>query len=309
MKLSGKRVAVTGATGFVGRSLVRTLASRGAHVVGVVRNPDKVPSLRAAGVELRQADLGSRAALTQALSGVDAVFSNAALIGIGDKSREALIETNVQGTQNVLQAAADAGATRVVMTSSAAAYREKPGAHYSETDPLLDRDDAVGRFGWYSQSKGVAEREAWKLAEALGLSLSTVRPHQIHGAFDDTGFTRWMRRFMRPPVSLFPARMRLPSVYVGDLTEAMCRCLERPHTIGRAYNVTGDPDGPTYWDLMRAYGEAGGKTPMLVVPVPVPIRRTYDLRRARAELDFENRPAIEGFREMLRLEREAETRT
>src|SRR5207244_3981880 len=60
MLLERKQVAVTGATGFLGRYIVDTLLHRGARVVGVVRNPDRVPELRERGVELRRADLAAR---------------------------------------------------------------------------------------------------------------------------------------------------------------------------------------------------------------------------------------------------------
>ncbi len=79
-----KTVAVTGATGFIGRYLVQALVERGTRVVGVVRSPDKVPALRDhPRVEMRKADLADRAALTAAFDGVDAVISNAGLISIG----------------------------------------------------------------------------------------------------------------------------------------------------------------------------------------------------------------------------------
>ena len=60
MTLAGARIAVTGATGFIGRYIVDVLLARGAHVIGVVRNPAKVPELAQKGVELRQADLSQR---------------------------------------------------------------------------------------------------------------------------------------------------------------------------------------------------------------------------------------------------------
>src|SRR5262245_11042771 len=60
MTLRGARIAVTGATGFLGRYIVDALLARGAHVIGVVRNPGRVPELAARGVELRKADLAER---------------------------------------------------------------------------------------------------------------------------------------------------------------------------------------------------------------------------------------------------------
>ncbi len=77
---------MTGATGFLGRYLVDALLARGAHVIGVVRNPDRVPELAARGVELRQADLAERDRLARGFAGAQAVVSNAALFSLRNRS-------------------------------------------------------------------------------------------------------------------------------------------------------------------------------------------------------------------------------
>lgn len=299
MDLSRATVAVTGATGFIGRYLVRALADRGARVVAVVRNPHKVPTL-AERAEIRVADLTDRAALASALRGCDAVMANAGVVGLGGVPRDALIRANVEGTANVLRAMVAAGVGRVVMTSSAAAYRPRPDHLYDEEHPLYAATDRTSRFGWYAVSKGAAEREAWRLAGELGLALSTVRPHAIHGAFDPHGPTLWLRRLMTAPVGLWVRNMEFPSVYAGDVADAMVRMLERPVAHGRAYNVAGEGHG--FWELYEAWREAGGPVPRLVVPVPVPLRRRFALTRVTTDLDWRNRPLVEGFRELLALE-------
>src|SRR5262249_61821169 len=76
-ELRDTTIAVTGATGFLGRYVVDALLRRGARVIGVVRNPDRVPALAARGVEMRRADLGSREALARGFAGAAAIVSNA----------------------------------------------------------------------------------------------------------------------------------------------------------------------------------------------------------------------------------------
>lgn len=307
MDLAGRRIAVTGATGFVGRDLARALLSRGARVTGVVRNPARAQALEAQGAEVRVGDLGDEDALARAFEGVDAVYANAGLVSIGQHALSTLLEVNVEGAARVLRAMARAGVERVVMTSSATAYAPRPDHTYREDHPLRDGSRRVTRLGYYALSKALAEREAWRLADELGLSLTTVRPHQIHGPFDGVGFTYWTRLAMRPPVTFYPSGLYLPSVYVGDLTEAMCRMLERPAAAGKAYNIAGD-GGVSYWDLLEAYVRAGGHRPRWVVPVPVPLRRRYDTRRARRDLGFANRPLVESFAELLQIERGVQQR-
>ena len=98
MQLGGATIAVTGATGFLGRYLVDLLLRRGARVVGVVRNPDRVPELRERGVELRRADLAERDRLAAGFRGADAVVSNAALLSLRTQRWADYVQTNVDGT-------------------------------------------------------------------------------------------------------------------------------------------------------------------------------------------------------------------
>jgi len=116
MDLKQSKVAVTGATGFIGRYIVRALLERGAHVVAVVRNPEKVPRMAELGVELRTADLGDPEALVRGFSGCDAVISNAAVVSLARESRETMIAHNLEGTRNVIEAIAIAGVGRAIQT-------------------------------------------------------------------------------------------------------------------------------------------------------------------------------------------------
>jgi nucleoside-diphosphate-sugar epimerase len=299
MDLEGATVAVTGATGFIGRYLVDGLVRRGADVVAVVRRPERAQDL---GVTVRRADLAEPQALRQAFEGAQAVVSNAALVSLGAHGREQLVATNVTGTENVLRAAADAGASHVVQISSATVYRPKRDHFYAEDDPLLDESDfgprlLSGPTGHYAVSKACAERAAWRLSDELGLTLSTLRPHTVFGAHDRQTFTRWLRRFMRLPVSVFPTHLYLPPIYAGDLATAVACILERADR-GQAYNAAHPPDVHSYWDLMEAYRAAGGRSPRLVLPIPVPIRRRYTTDRLRA-LGWQPRPLVQSFRDMI----------
>lgn len=294
--LAGRRIAVTGASGFIGRALLGAVAAREARPIAVVRSPEK---LAGAGVEARRADLGDLDALTTALEGCDALIANAGLVSIGRQSREALIRSNVEGTRNVLEAARRAGVRRVVMTSSATVYARQRARVYEEDDPLWSADARVGRTLYYALSKATAEREAWRFCERHGIELSVARPSGVYGEHDHSGLTPWLERLARVPlITAFPVYLRVPMVYVGDLADAMLRMLERPSAAGRAYNVTGDPE-VSLWQMFAAYREARGLAPRLVVPVPVPLRYAYSLERARRELEFTNRPPREAFETML----------
>lgn len=300
MDLRGARVAVTGATGFLGRYVCGALLDRGAHVIGAVRSPERVPSLAARGVEMRRADLGNPVSLESAFRGADAVVSNAALFSLTNQRWQDHADTNVEGTRNVLAAAALAGVKRVVHVSSVAVYKSG-GARIAEDAP--QHDARSRRLPWtvYAISKALSEQLAWKIAAELGLDLTTVRPCIIYGAHDPnfTPILRWLTWF---PVAVVPALAGLPFVYAGDVAEGIALCLERPVAIGKAYNLTGED--ATIWQLVDAWRDAGGRAPWLRLPLPVPMARGFDHSRASTDLGWSNRALVEGLRETIRLDAE-----
>lgn len=299
MVLRGARVAVTGATGFLGRYIVDTLLARGAHVIGVVRNPERVPELARRGVELRRADLADRRALAAGFAGADAVVSNAALYSLQNRRWDDHHRANVDGTRNVLEALVDASVRRVVHVSSVAVYGMGASGTITEDYPQLS--EASARWPWsvYPISKAVSEQLAWAFAGERGLALTTVRPCTIYGAFD-ANFTPLFRRLVTLPLTVMPAWLVVGFVYAGDVAEAIALALERDASAGRAYNTT-NPD-ETAWDFCRAWREAGGRTALVTLPLPIPFSKHFVSTRARTELGWETRSLADGLRETFRLE-------
>jgi nucleoside-diphosphate-sugar epimerase len=298
---------VTGSSGFLGRYLIRVLLQRQARVIALCRDQaraaDALASLVASGnVEVRNADLGDRAALTRGLAGGDAVIHAAALVSIGKASRAVLFAANAAGTRNLCHATAACGIRRVILVSSASVYRPRADHCYRVGDAIWDAETAGNRLSWYGISKAAAEKEARFIARELGLALTIARPHQVYGAFDQKSFTRYFRALMRPLVTVWFTHVRLPSVYAGDLAEALVRMLETPQTVGHTYNVAGWPDTSTWWAHYRAWRRAGGP-PRLVLPIPFPVRRELDIQPVQRELLWRNRPLDRGFAETMALER------
>jgi len=300
MELAGARIAVTGATGFLGRYIVNALLARKAHVIGVVRNPGRVPELAARGVELRKADLLDPGQLVAGVGGVDAVVSNAGLFSLTHQGRREYQDANVIGTRNVFDAIADAGVTRVVQVSSVAIYKGRREVKIREDHPKYDADSRRWFLTTYPISKALSEEIAWERAAARELQLTTIRPCGIYGAFDQN-FTRVFKRFVGFPVGVMPVALRIPFVYAGDVAEAIALALERPVAVGKAYNVTGEDR--TFWEFTRAWREVGGKVARIRLPVPLPTRRLFDNALIEQDLGWRNRPFHEGLRETHDLER------
>ncbi len=293
MDLANATIAVTGATGFLGRYVVEVLLARGTRVVAVVRNPGKAPELADQGVELRRADLAEPEALAAGFRGCDGVVSNAGLFALSYHSPAKYLDTNIQGTRNVLEAAAKAGVERVVQVSSSVVYAPGATKPIPEEAPLRTRPRFMWPWKVYAASKALSEQEAWRLAEQLGIRLSTVRPTGIYGAFDQN-LMRSHKAFLSLPVGVYPVFFHINPVYAGDVGDAIARCLERDASIGRAYNLAGE--GTTAWDMLRAWRAAGGRTSRIVIPIPVPVRMTYRIERAKQELGWDNCPLLDGMR-------------
>ncbi len=166
---------VTGANGHLGNNLVRQLRARGQPVRAGVRDPAGNAALHALGCEVVRAPLQDIDALRQSLHGVDVLYQVAAVFRHWAKNPQAeIVEVNVQGTRNVLRAAAEAGVRRVVYVSSVAAV----GHDGRYRDESVWNDE---RQNPYYLSKILAERAAWEAAQAHGLSMVAVLPSAIIG--------------------------------------------------------------------------------------------------------------------------------
>ena len=293
-------IAITGATGFLGRYLVDVLQARGARVVAVVRSPDKAPELSARGVELRRADLTEPEALEEGFRGADAIVANAGLFALSYRRPHEYIETNLEGSRNVIDAASRAGVRRIVKVSTSIVYRPGGRDDRTEDHPLRTEHDRMRPWNVYAISKAAAETEAWQAADQRGIELSTVRPGGIYGAFD-SNFTRVHEMLMKWPVSVYPVFFQIPVVYAADVADGVARILENDASAGRAYNLAGEP-GTTAWDFLRAWRDAGGPCPRLTIPLPLPVRMPLSIQRAQEELGWQNRPMTEGIRELLAAE-------
>src|SRR5680860_1748821 len=110
------RVFVTGATGFIGGHVARQLSLRGDDVIALVRSPAKADALRELGCELVEGDLSDAAAIVRGVEGADAVIHAGAVykVGVPKSEHEAMFESNVGGTELVLNAAAAAAVSRIV---------------------------------------------------------------------------------------------------------------------------------------------------------------------------------------------------
>jgi dihydroflavonol-4-reductase len=171
---------VTGGTGFVGAHVVRALLNQGQTVRCLVRSGSRRTNLEGLHVEIVEGNLIDPSSLSKATLGVSALYHVAADYRLGARNPSELHANNVTGTQNVLAAAAEAGVSRVVYTSSVGALGLMSDGSPANEETPVSRDGIVGT---YKKSKYDAERvaEAWA---KKGLPVVIVNPSTPVGERD-----------------------------------------------------------------------------------------------------------------------------
>src|SRR5579863_1212924 len=166
------KTLVTGATGFLGSHVARALAARGENVRVLVRASSDVRALDGLNAERFEGDLRNPASLAGALEGVRSVFHVAADYRLWARDPREIYESNVAGTQNLLDAARHAGVEKFVYTSTVATIAvPREGALPDEKT-----QSSVGEMiGHYKRSKFAAEQCALRAAEA-GFPVVVVNP-------------------------------------------------------------------------------------------------------------------------------------
>jgi nucleoside-diphosphate-sugar epimerase len=254
-------VFVTGGTGFVGAHLVKALRARGDAVAALVRRPALADQL-GWGPEVRivRGDLDDEAALRQGCAGADVVYHVAGKIAARNAAE--FMATNRDGTANVLEAARDGGARRILFVSSlAVAGPTTPGYPIDETRaprPVTD----------YGRSKLAAE----VLVRAMPLAWTVVRPPVVYGEWD-RGTLKIFQLARRGVVPVFgDGSQELSVIHAEDLARSLIAAATSPAAVGRVY-FAAHPTTTTSRDLVLAAGRAAGGRVPRIVPVPPLIAR------------------------------------
>ena len=174
-------VLVTGASGFVGSAVLRSLSGQGLRLRALVRATSPRTNLAGLDCEIVEGDMRDRASMTAALRDVRYLFHVAADYRLWARNPEDIVTANLAGADAVMHAALDAGVERIVYTSSVATLRAGDATtSIDETSPL-DEGEGVGA---YKRSKVVAERLVERLVADRCLPVVIVNPSTPIGPRD-----------------------------------------------------------------------------------------------------------------------------
>lgn len=300
----GRRVLVTGAGGFIGSHLVESLVAQGAQVRAFVRYNSRgslgllhqLPAPVGSQVEMVFGDLRDLVAVEQAMRGVSHVFHLGALIAIPYSYLHPVevVETNILGTLNVLQAARSTGVERLVHTSSSEVYGTALKVPIGEDHPLQGQSP-------YSASKIGADKLAESYFRAYGLPVVTLRPFNTYGPRQSTRAVIpaiITQALTGDVVRIGNLEARRDLTYVSDTVLGFLRVAETEGVAGETFNL-GTGQEVSIAELAREIFALMGKAPTLEVeparlrPEESEVHRLLsDNRHAREMLDWSPRVSL-----------------
>lgn len=227
------KALVTGATGFLGGSLVRRLHGMGWDVTGLGRNPKKLNELEDVGVHPFRADISKKDQLLDAFKGQEIVFHCAAFPSPWG-NYELFYQANVIGTRNVVRACLENEVKRLVYVSTPSIYFDyNSRMNVKESDPL---PEPVSN---YARTKLLAEEEIDK-GFANGLAVISIRPRALFGEGDTVIFPRLIRRLKSGGLPILgDGENMVDLTYIENALDALLLCAESPDSaLGKKYNIS-----------------------------------------------------------------------
>jgi nucleoside-diphosphate-sugar epimerase len=241
--LAGRRVLVTGASGFVGgRMAERLVLECGAQVRTTVRSVGRAAALSRLPVEIAVADLRDREATAAAVAGCNVVFHCARGVDGSERDRRAV---DVEGTRNLLDAAVHTGVGRFVHTSTIVVY-EIPRSG------VLDERCRLGKSGdSYAVAKRDAERVA--LSYAQRLPIAVLQPTIVYGPYAGVYGREIIAELLSARIPLVERGSGIcNALYVDDLVTAMLLAATGERAPGETFLVSG-PEYPTWAEFFGAF--------------------------------------------------------
>ena len=259
------KILVTGAAGFVGKALCQILIKNKYEVIGAVRSVEK-RSLLPTEVEICVlGDIGPHMEWAEALNSVDTIVHLASRVHVMHEiSPDSLSEyrkVNVSGTEGLANMAAMSGVRRMIFLSTIKVNGERG---------WFREDDLPAPEDHYAISKWEAEQILYKIAAENGLEIVIIRIPLVYGPGVKANFLRLLNMTNKNiPLPLSLINNKRSMIYIGNLVDAIIRCIEYPDAANQTFLVSDGQDISTP-DLIRMIAKAMGKKARLI-PFPLPL--------------------------------------
>ncbi len=229
---TGKSVAVTGATGFLGSHLCERLISEGYKVAILARDQEKANKFEGRVVKTVIGDIADEKAIAELVSGVDMVIHLVSNFRTASGPPESYHHINVDGTETVLEAAKTAGVKRFVHCSTIGVHGSVKSTPANEESPFNPGD-------LYQETKVESENMVRASIGKSEMEIVIIRPCSIYGPGD----MRMLKMFKMLSKRMFflvgPCRENFHAVYIDDLVNGFMLALNKPEAAGETFIIGG----------------------------------------------------------------------
>lgn len=242
-------IFMTGATGFIGKTIVKRLLSEGHTVTALLLPDDSDAGLEE--VRIARGDITIPDTLLNKMNAHDAVIHLAGSVGYGLKM-ETCLKINRDGTFNVAREAIHSGIRRFIHFSSVSVYGRVPDVSIAEDFPLKKIGDP------YGDTKIDAENILNRYVQQDKLDLTVVRPTVIYGPGDDKFLPKLMENLRSGKARIIGSgENSVDLIHISDVAEFVTLLLKDERSIGKVYNLT-NPDNPTWKEMLEEIASVMG---------------------------------------------------
>jgi nucleoside-diphosphate-sugar epimerase/predicted dehydrogenase len=255
---SGKKILVTGATGFIGSLLAERLhIHEGANVRAMVHSWPKAAYISRFDVELLRADITIYEDVEKAVEGCDYVFH---CVGLGGPNA---LKINADGTENLVKACKQHKVKRVVYLSSVVVHGDKITDGLTADAPLISYGDN------YADAKIEAEKRFWKLTKELDIEGSVIRPSYVWGPMSEWFSVEIIKQMKADKFYwVNNGKGSCNAVYVENLIDLALICGEHTQAAGESFLIT-DDERDNWRNFFGYYAEMLHKNPNSFPSIPL----------------------------------------
>jgi len=282
-------VLVTGGGGFLGRYIAEQLMQRG-YVVSVLCR-SAYPELSEQGINVIRGDVTNPDDVNRAIQGNTFVFHVAAMVGYWGSYVD-FFNTNVNGTQNVINSCQMHGVSKLIYTSSPSVTMNNMDIHNGNESLPYQKQ----YHSHYSATKAIAERAVLAAHHPNGLHTVAIRPHLIVGPRDNHLLPRLLQKANSGKLKqIGPGHNKVSVTYVENAAHAHIMAAESPNTGGKAYFIN-EPEPVLLWPwLKHILANLNARQPRIKVPFKVAFAAGWVLELVYGALKIKKEPLVTRF--------------